>query len=134
MGRPRLSIEEHVMRGTYRPDRHGPLPPGLDVPADVAERLRAERTSQSRDWRKKHPYRSRAFNRKSYAKRREREDEMNLFRKAPDATKGRIIDAGAKIHPDVAGNLAWCMKHIAGLESTVIDLKAEVSRLKEAAK
>ncbi len=74
MGRPRLSIEEHVIRGTYRPDRHGPLPPGLEVPADVAERLRAERTAQSRAWRKKHPYRSRAFNRKSYAKRRERKE------------------------------------------------------------
>jgi hypothetical protein len=25
-GRPRLSQEEHIRRGTYRPDRHGPLP------------------------------------------------------------------------------------------------------------
>jgi len=39
MGRPRKSIDEHLRNGTYRPDRHGPLPVPVS-PADApAEKL-----------------------------------------------------------------------------------------------
>lgn len=39
-GRPRLSADEHQLRGTYRADRHGPLPPAsalndVEQPASV---------------------------------------------------------------------------------------------------
>ena len=68
-GRPRLSLEEHVRRGTYRPSRHGPLPPGLEIPQDVAERLRAERTAYSKEWYHAHPEQAREHARRSYKKR-----------------------------------------------------------------
>lgn len=35
MGRPRKSAEEHKANGTYRPNRHGPLPPPAAPPEPV---------------------------------------------------------------------------------------------------
>lgn len=34
-GRPRKPVEEHVRNGTYRADRHGPLPDGMGKPISL---------------------------------------------------------------------------------------------------
>lgn len=51
-GRPRKSVDEHLANGTYRPSRHGPIPPAADptpaepprmpkgLPEDVAAKWR----------------------------------------------------------------------------------------------
>ena len=45
-GRPRLSAEEHFRRGTYRPDRHGPLSRTLlEAAATASAPIQVERTN-----------------------------------------------------------------------------------------
>lgn len=56
-GRPRKPLAEHLARGTYRPDRHGPRPIGnvLAMPAPVTDwrptnAERSELGDRARDW------------------------------------------------------------------------------------
>jgi hypothetical protein len=55
-GRPRKSLATHVLRGTYRPDRHGPRPSNVvALPAPVADWMPAQSDmiglgARARDW------------------------------------------------------------------------------------
>lgn len=49
-GRPRKPVDEHLLAGTYRRDRHGPLEPGIRLARSMAvARLTAPSPSTRRD-------------------------------------------------------------------------------------
>ncbi len=48
-GRPRKSIEEHILNGTYRKDRHGPIEPA-DLPAPFPSKPKSLPVSAGAVW------------------------------------------------------------------------------------
>lgn len=71
-GHNKKSIKDHLINGTYRSDRHGPVPPGMEglLRSGWSEdRKKKQREANRRNyW--KNPERARRYNKESYQKRR----------------------------------------------------------------